>query len=266
VGAAWYPPANTSHKAGTDGGSILGGKPKCLWHDTETSSLPSYSSGSFPHFSLDPKSGQVWQHIPLDRAARALKNYDGGCQTNRWNVVQIEVIGWVNKVPFHQAMAELAQWLNSEHGVPLSCGVDLLAYDASYGSTSVRLSCSEWDGYSGHLFHMSAPENDHGDPGKPFPIDQILSGAEEDMLATWSEDDLRAVIQSELEEYRGRRPKNLSANPDNKPSTEAEIEGNYEGGVPRIDRTTRDMKAQLDRIETLLGGEPGADQARGAPG
>jgi hypothetical protein len=196
MGEAWYPGADRSHEASADGGSILGGKPKLLWHDTETSSLPSYSSGSFPHFTLDPKSGHTWQHIPCSRAARALRNPDGGCQTNRWNVIQVELIGWVNKVPYHPAMGELAAWARAEHGVPATCGVELLAYDASYGNTHVRLSCTEWDGYSGHLFHMSAPENDHGDPGKPFPIDQILAAAGGEEPDEMTDDEFLAALKT----------------------------------------------------------------------
>jgi hypothetical protein len=177
VADVWYPGADRSKPAWTDGGSILGGKPKLLWHDTETTGLPSYSSGSFPHFTVDPRTGKVWQHIPVNRAARALKNLDGGCQTNRWRVIQVEIIGYVNKVPYHAALGKLAAWCRTEHGVPATCGVKLLPYDDSYGQTSVRLSCSQWEGYTGHLYHMSAPENSHGDPGKPFPIDQILAAA-----------------------------------------------------------------------------------------
>jgi hypothetical protein len=177
VADVWYPGADRSKPAWTDGGSILGGKPKLLWHDTETTGLPSYSSGSFPHFTVDPTSGHIWQHIPVNRAARALKNLDGGCQTNRWRVIQVEVIGYVNTVPYHPALGQLAAWAHTEHGVPATCGVKRLPYDASYGQTSVRLSCAEWDTYSGHLYHLSAPENDHGDPGDPFPMDQILAAA-----------------------------------------------------------------------------------------
>ena len=177
MGEAWMPGADRSAEAPADGGSILGGKPKILWHDTETSSLPSYSSGSHPHFTVDPKSGRIWQHIPCNRAARALRNPDGGCQTNRWNVIQVEIIGWVNKIPYHSALGQVAAWAAAQWQVPAVCDVDLLVYDDSYGNTTARLSCNEWDRYSGHLFHMSAPENDHGDPGKPFPIDQILAAA-----------------------------------------------------------------------------------------
>jgi hypothetical protein len=197
MGEPWYPGADRSRPASSDGGSILGGRPKLLWHDTESSGLPSYSSGSFPHFTLDPESGKVWQHIPANRAARALRNPDGGCQTNRWNVLQVELIGYVNRIPYHPAMGELAAWARAEHGVPATCGVGLLAYDASYGATSVRMSCAEWDSYAGHCYHMSAPENDHGDPGSPFPISQILAaagGAEEDEM---TDDEFLAALKTQ---------------------------------------------------------------------
>jgi hypothetical protein len=173
--ALWFPGANTSHLAPSDGGSILGGKPKALWHDTETANLPSYSNGSFPNMTICGTT--PYQHIPANRAGRALKNPDGGCQTNRWNVFQIEVCGYANQVTFKQVMADVAGWLHERRGVPLTEGVSWKSYDASYGAgNGVRLSCSQWESYSGHLGHMHAPENDHGDPGWPFPIDQILAG------------------------------------------------------------------------------------------
>lgn len=176
----WFPGTDRSRPAPVDGGSILGGKPKCLWHDTETSGLPSYSTGFFPNMTISPVTGHTWQHIPADRACRALRNESGGVQTNRWNVFQIEIIGWVNKIPFHPVMADIAQWLHEVRGTPLSETVDWLPYDASYGNSRVRLSGARWSTYSGHLGHMHAPENSHGDPGWPFPIDKIIKGQEAD--------------------------------------------------------------------------------------
>src|SRR5215218_1875635 len=170
----WFPGADLSRKASVDGGSILGGRPKCLWHDTETMGLPSYSTGYFPNMTICGST--PYQHIPADRAARALRNPDGGVQTNRWNVFQIEVCGYANRVQYVRVMRDVAQWLKEARGCPLVCTVDTLPYPQSYGNTSVRLSGSAWSDYTGHLFHMSAPENDHGDPGRPFPISLILSG------------------------------------------------------------------------------------------
>jgi hypothetical protein len=182
----WFPGARLNQLAPVDGGSILGGKPKALHHDTETTGFPSYSTGSFPNMTGNPIPGEVRQHIPANRAGRALRNEAGGVQTNRFNVFQIEWLGFANKVPFHPVMHEIALWLQKVRGTPLECTVDWLPYDASFGNTRVRLSGAEWNSYAGHLGHMHAPENAHGDPGWPFPIDQILQGQEADMTdAEW---------------------------------------------------------------------------------
>lgn len=195
----WFPGANLSRKAPVDGGSILGGNPKCLWHDTETKGLPSYSSGYWPNMTIC--SGTPYQHIPADRAARALRNESGGVQTNRWNVFQIEVCGYANKVVYHPVMTEVAQWLKEVRGCPMKATVRWRTYPESYGASPVRLSASEWATYSGHLGHMHAPENAHGDPGSPFPIQQILAnvGGDEELTADeWSR--LEKLIDDKMRE------------------------------------------------------------------
>lgn len=175
----WFPGANLTRKASVDGGSILGGNPKCLWHDTETKGLPSYSTGFFPNMTIC--NGTPYQHIPANRASRALRNESGGVQTNRWNVFQIEVCGFANKVAYHPVMTEVAEWLQQVRGCPMRSTVTWRQYPSSFGNTSVRLSGAQWATYTGHLGHQHAPENDHGDPGSPFPIQQILAGRDEEM-------------------------------------------------------------------------------------
>jgi hypothetical protein len=178
----FFPGANLTHLAPSDGGSILGGKPKCLWHDTETTGLPSYSNGFFPNMTIF--DGKPFQHIPANRAARALKNRSGGVQTNRWNVFQIEVVGFANKVAFVSVMRDVADWLHEVRGTPKTCTVEFKQFPASGGGgNGVRLSAEAWKVYSGHLGHMHAPENDHGDPGSPFPIDLILGRGDELSMA-----------------------------------------------------------------------------------
>lgn len=172
----WFPGASLRYRAPVDGGSILGGKPKCLWHDTETSGLPSYSSGYWPNMTIC--KGVAYQHIPANRAARALRNESGGIQTNRWNVFQIECCGFANHVEYHPVMSEVAEWLHDARGCPLIEHVDWRSYPSSYGQTPIRLSYDEWADYTGHLGHQHAPENVHGDPGWPFPIAQILEADE----------------------------------------------------------------------------------------
>jgi hypothetical protein len=191
----WFPGADLSRKAPIDGGSILGGKPKCVWHDTETSAVPSYSTGYFPNMTI--MADRAYQHIPADRAARALRNESGGVQTNRWNAFQIEIVGWVNKITFRSIYRDVAQWLKEARGCPLTCTVDWLSYDSSYGNSRVRLSGSEWLNYSGHLGHMHVPENAHGDPGWPFPIKEILS-TEDDMPLN---DEDKKWILAQIDKY-----------------------------------------------------------------
>lgn len=182
MSSLWFPGANLTHKAPVDGGSILGGNPKCLWHDTETKGLPSYSTGYFPNMTIC--NGTPYQHIPANRASRALRNESGGVQTNRWNVFQIEVCGYANKVAYHPIMTEVAEWLKQIRGCPMKSTVTWRTYPSSYGNSPVRLSGSQWSSYSGHLGHQHTPENSHGDPGSPFPIQQILDGRDEDMPLT----------------------------------------------------------------------------------
>lgn len=170
----WFPGA-TKQLADSDGGSMLGGKPKCAWHSTETHGPPSYADDNWPHMTID--RGEAFQHLPANRAARALKNLAGGVQTNRWNVFQIEVVGSANRIAFHKVMREVADWLYEYRGVPRVSTVKWVQYDKSYGAhNGVRLTASEWSVYTGHLGHMHVPENLHGDPGWPFPIELILAG------------------------------------------------------------------------------------------
>ena len=89
MGAVWHPKA--IRRTHIDAGAFQGGGRKLVWHTTEGTSLPNYG-GSAPHFTLDPADGRLWQHIPLDRAARALMA--GG--PNFFNTVQVEVIGFAD--------------------------------------------------------------------------------------------------------------------------------------------------------------------------
>jgi hypothetical protein len=203
--ALWFPGARLNQLAPVDGGSILGGKPKCLHHSTETSGFPSYSTGFFPNMTINPVTGEVRQHIPANRAGRALRNETGGVQTNRWNVFQIEWIGFANKVPFHPVGAEVAAWLEDVRSCPRVERVNWLPFPSSFGQTGVRLSDAAWTDYSGHLAHMHAPENDHGDPGWPFPIGQILEGDDDFMPLFENEAAFRAaVVDAIFESDRGQ--------------------------------------------------------------
>lgn len=193
MGALWHPKA--VRRTHIDAGGFEEGGRKLVWHTTEGTSLPNYG-GSAPHFTLDPADGRLWQHIPLNRAARALMA--GG--PNFWNTVQVELIGYADtalaarrRTPeravvnwpdrHYQPIAELARWIESNFGVPRTCEVDFVGHTAHLGSLdAVRR-------YSGHLGHQHINGNDHWDPGL-LKIKLILTRAAATALASSAQRDL----------------------------------------------------------------------------
>lgn len=175
---------------GRDGGSFTTSPDKILLHSTETGTFPGYGRGaSAPHFTIDLGNGEVRQHSPMNRAARALRNASGGVQTNRDGVIQIEIIGTCDKnfarkhgYPYlpdmTDEMAGRLKWLLQKicaaiPAIPLRTSVAWKSYPSSYGNSSVRMSNSQWTRYKGILGHQHAPENTHGDPGD-LPMEKIL--------------------------------------------------------------------------------------------
>ncbi|MEI5520647.1 hypothetical protein WB388_08535 [Streptomyces brasiliscabiei] len=178
-------------------------------HTTEGRTVPSYADASGRRGANAPtatglpdckaKRLRWYQHYDVDESARALANKLGGVETNRANVFQIELVGtcdpkardaWVRAghrqdVDFifwpeapDWALAEVAwlvRWLHDNHGVPLTCVRDWLAYGvdarrpgavpASYGASPARMTFGEWRSFTGWCGHQHVPENDHGDPG-----------------------------------------------------------------------------------------------------
>lgn len=175
---------------GRDGGSFTTSPDKILLHSTETGTFPGYGRGaSAPHLTIDLGNGEVRQHSPMNRAARALRNASGGVQTNRDGVIQIEIIGTCDKnfarkhgYPYlpdmTDEMAGRLKWLlqkicDAIPAIPLKTSVTWKSYPSSYGNSSVRMSNSQWTRYKGILGHQHAPENTHGDPGD-LPMEKIL--------------------------------------------------------------------------------------------
>jgi hypothetical protein len=178
----WHPGA--VRRTHPDAGSFRGGGHKLVWHTTEVAGLPNYG-GSAPHFTLDPADGRLWQHIPLNRAARALM--EGG--PNFWNTVQVELIGYADtdlakrrgtparavvnwRAGHYSRIAELARWIESNFGVPRRCAVDFVGN----GHTAHLASLDAVKSYAGHLGHQHVNGNTHWDPGL-FKIKLVLGKA-----------------------------------------------------------------------------------------
>ncbi|QYW07873.1 endolysin [Streptomyces phage RedBear] len=171
-------------------------------HTTEGTSFPDYGGGgSAPTITAKPDFGArklvFRQHFNIDTSARALVNAAGGVETNTLNVFQIELVGtcdpathrkWENAGYNHifwpeapewalRDLAELMKWLNVNHGIPLTSGLNFAAYPSSYANgAGRRMSHSQWQNFKGWCGHQHVPENSHGDPGN-FPINRVLDMA-----------------------------------------------------------------------------------------
>lgn len=214
TGPQEIPGASQAHFYGTGRYSGSAMEVNCgVVHTTEGMTLPDYDGGSMaptvtgvPDFKA--KKIRWYQHFDVDESARALVNKLGGVETNTANAFQVELVGtcddahrttWGGKSAgvdyIHWptapdwAVAEVAwlvRWLNTNHGIPLTCVKDWLAYGkdsrrpgvtpASYGANPARMTMAAWRAFTGWCGHQHVPENDHGDPGS-FPMAAVLTAA-----------------------------------------------------------------------------------------
>lgn len=171
VDGGWHPDAR---RVGVVNGiGALQGSRKIVWHTTEGYGLPSYS-GSNPHFTLDPKTGTLYQHQDVRQGARALQNLSGGVETNRQGAIQVELIGfaaqsqnWPESDYAH--IADLARWIEFHCNVKREWTAPV---PPGNGQTA-HMTNERWNAYGGHCGHCNVPENSHWDPGK-VRIDLIL--------------------------------------------------------------------------------------------
>jgi hypothetical protein len=170
-------------------------------HTTETRTLPGYRKGATaPHLTYAPASRKWWQHTDLDVAARALRNLDGGIQTNRDGAWQVEVICYSNKTIADQvgglwvgsllphAYADLAAFCTWA-GVPATWPGRAAGSYAAANAPGFRLTPAEWDAFAGVCGHQHVPENDHWDPGA-FDWAQLMAamGGQEGDGPVWTRD------------------------------------------------------------------------------
>ncbi len=191
----WYPKASRSAIAPVDAGSFTGGGHKGRFHTTEgataAGAIAAYrNNGSWPHFTASFEGGtfRIWQHIALNRASRSLVHLAGHVETNRNNVIQIELVGSAVHPPsasgYLAGISTWMRWVEANFSVPRRSTVTFKAYPGSYGANNgVRLSESAWNAYSGWLGHENCPENLHGDPGA-LNIHALLQLQEEDVPFT----------------------------------------------------------------------------------
>jgi hypothetical protein len=157
----------------TAGSHAAGSGPKILHHTTEGSSaagaIAAYRShGGWPTFTVEWTGARlrIYQHMPLDVAARALA-HPSGPETNRANVVQIEHVGFAAssedwpRARF-EAIASLCRWIEAQTGCPAQRGPNTV-----WGQDHPpRVSGTSFFAGRGHYAHQHAPGNLHWDWGE----------------------------------------------------------------------------------------------------
>jgi hypothetical protein len=174
LGTAFLP--NVERIDGNDAGAFIASPPKIVWHTTEGSSVEGAvgafkANNSWPHFTLNPQTGRLVQHLPMTRAGRSLEHRAGTVETNRAHAIQVELVGFASESPGwspqdYARIAQLARQIES------ACGVPRKAF-AKFTARGQRLSNAAWLNGSGHCGHQHVPGNNHTDPGA-MRIDLVL--------------------------------------------------------------------------------------------
>lgn len=226
----WYPEAKQNRAPSSLWGTYSGGPYKGVLHTTESSWFrpePStyYGHTSYPHFTEAPDA--IYQHIPISRAARALKNLSGGVQTNTDKAIQVEIVATAQRDPAHsitklttarkERLRKLMIWIEQQTGIKPTA---VTFYDDKSGFTLAtptarqRMSFDRWDNYDAWCGHQHVPENDHWDPGIPdmaFLLTRNNSAQEDFLMAAALDDNdaRKAIIRDWFWEYLGRGPNSV---------------------------------------------------------
>jgi N-acetyl-anhydromuramyl-L-alanine amidase AmpD len=158
-----------------------------IWHTTQGTTVQGavsvyQSIQACPHLTVDPETFERFQHVPLDSAAYALRNLDGGCETNSTGVIQIEIVGYAADA--WSWSPQRLQWLGEEVLAPILAEYPDIPHTVYTGD---RMTCAEWDVWAGGMAgHKDVPENDHTDPGD-LDLQRILDYATGDDMPTAKE-------------------------------------------------------------------------------
>lgn len=181
----WLPRAagyRVDHVPFEDAGPLLPAAytvPRAVQHTTEGSSvegaLAAYrakrSAATFTVGYDLKRKPRIVQHVPLGNAARSLINSEGGVETNRACIAQIELVGvspvgrpWQPDGPVLTLLAALYWQLWKSAGIPL----------VHVGNPS--RSPAVWRTKPGWYGHVDVPENFHVDP-RDLRYQQVIARA-----------------------------------------------------------------------------------------
>jgi hypothetical protein len=134
------------------------------------------STNYWPHFTIDPKTLRIVQHISLHIGSRALT--DKVTPENAARCIQIEIVGFASQTPTWapEQLAFISDVLRQiEDAVPIPRVSGRRFLDAAGVSATPRnrMSASEWKTFSGWCGHQHCPGETHWDPGA-IDIDTLL--------------------------------------------------------------------------------------------
>jgi len=186
-------------------GAYVAGPFRIVHHTTEGSSaagaMAAYQAKrADPHFTVE--GANIFQHIDTGTAARALRNADGGVQTNRHSAIQIEVVGFAGKAKSRMtltSLARLCRWIEKTHDVPRNwpSGPPKPATAAGGDPGGHNRSAVIWAGKGGHYGHSQVPENTHWDPAYSKVEADFLMAAEfgaDGLLSNASDPIVKALL------------------------------------------------------------------------
>lgn len=123
------------------------------------------------HFTIDPATDRVVQHITLSRGARALQAAKG-VATNSARAIQIEIVGRAaraDRLTADQLEFIRGVMLRIEEKAPIARRSGLTFVGSPGLTKTVRLKDkaedSEWARFAGWCGHQHVPANTHWDPG-----------------------------------------------------------------------------------------------------
>lgn len=180
---AWLTRAGTfkveKHPCPAPGERVDRTRPRAgVLHTTEgswESAIAEFEVHHAPNFLLGrDQSGtcRIAQLIPLGQMAASLLNPDGGVETNRWAMAQIEMVGmsstspWLPADDVEDALASLMLTLKDEAGIPLTRPFPDEMPALPWATVKfARRHAGKWGEVAGWFGHVEVPENDHWDPG-----------------------------------------------------------------------------------------------------
>jgi hypothetical protein len=123
----------------------------------------------WPHFTIDPNTLRVAQHLPVTAGSRALS--DNGVPANASRAIQIEIVGFAansgNLAP--EQLAFVGSVIRRiEDLVPIAHRSDRMFLNAGGVSSTPgnRMSAMEWARFAGWCGHQHVPGENHWDPGQ----------------------------------------------------------------------------------------------------